>query len=302
MGRTVRSRARRVRRRVLFAVSITGLLSGLLAAPASAGPAVDPAPFYAVPASAFAVTPAVGATMGDALMLWSNGRAEAKVNLPEPSTRLVFTAQARQCEGSPRLEVRIDGAGRFGFARDVAGSGDYAVAGDWAAGTHTVTLIMSNDRRLSAACDRNLKIRSVGFWGPSQSPDADSVAVRQVMDLSTATFAPSRAGVISSSGAAVLWSTGTFTGVLDSQAAEVLTIDLRATPCDGNPRFSLRIDGQLVTEPVTLSSGTSAYRVAKNWTDALYTIEIGFLNDFRNTTCDRNLEVLGVTFYGRLVS
>jgi hypothetical protein len=301
MGRTVRSGARRLRQRLLFAISITGLLSGLLAAPASAGPAVNPAPFYAVPASAFWVTPAVGAPMGDALMLWSNGRAEAKVNLPEPSNRLVFTAQARQCEGSPRLEVRVDGAGRFGFARDVAGSGDYAVAGDWAAGTHTVTLIMSNDRRLSAACDRNLKIRSVGSWGPSQSPDADSVAVRQVMDLSTAVFAPATAGVGSADGA-TLRRTGTFTGTLDSQAATVLTIDLKATPCEGNPRFGLRIDGRLVTEPVTLSAGSSSYRVSKAWTDALYTIEIGYLNDYATATCDRNLEILGVTFHGRLVS
>jgi hypothetical protein len=201
--------------------------------------------------------------MGDALMLWSNGRAEAKVNLPEPST-------------------------------------DYAVAGDWAAGTHTVTLIMSNDR-LSATCDRNLKIRSVGFWGPSQLPGTDGVAVRQVMDLSTGAFAPTSAGVGAADGAR-LRRTGSFTGTLDSQAATVLTIDLKAIPCQGNPRFSLRIDGRLVTEPVTLSAGSSSYRVSKAWTDALYTIEIGYLNDFATSTCDRNLEILGVTFHGRLVS
>ena len=160
---------------------------------------------------------------------------------------------------------------------------------------------MSNDRRTSA-CDRNLKIRSVGFWGPP------TVARRRRhrrlsghgsghRRLRTAPLRAAR-----SAAGATLRRTGSFTGTLDSQAATVLTISLRAIPCEGNPRFSLRIDGKLVTEPVTLSAGASSYRVSKAWTDALYTIEIAYLNDFATATCDRNLEILGVTFYGRLVN
>ena len=108
----------------------------------------------------------------------------------------------------------------------------------------------------------------------TRQPYGDEVAVRQAMDLSTAVFVPATAGVGSAEGATLERTgtfTGTFTGTLDSQAATVLTINLKAIPCEGNPRFGLRIDGRLVTEPVTLSAGSSSYRVSKAWTDALYT-------------------------------
>jgi len=290
--------ARRRPVRMFVAAGLFALLSVCFAGPASAGPALAVAPFYPVSLSAFTLTPAVGAPIGSVVVLWGNGTATATFDLPGPARRLVFDAQAQPCEGSPRLEVRIDDKAVFG--REVAGNGSYAVAGSWAAGSHTLKFRFSNDL-VTAVCDRNLNIRSVGWWGPHPQYGALSVYVHQDMDMRVVTFSPPSSGR-GSTRAATLWTSGSFTGALDSQAADYLYVRMKATPCEGMPRFSLRIDGVLITEqevPMPFD-GESVFSTAGSWPNATHTVEITHLGDVRTAACDRALDVLSVSLSGRV--
>ena len=100
--------------RAVIAGALIGLLSVGSATPASAGPGLRTADLYPVAASAFTVAPAVGAPIGNSVVLWGNGAATATVDLSGPMRRLVFEAIAQRCGGLPRLEVRVDGVPVFG--------------------------------------------------------------------------------------------------------------------------------------------------------------------------------------------
>jgi hypothetical protein len=295
MARGSLGSARRVRLRVLFALVLAVLLSGLCAAPASAGPEWSPPTRWVVAPDTFTVAPAVGAPIAGTLRLWGNGSATATRVLPWTADRLVFQAEATRCEGSPRLEVRVDGQIRSSL--EIAGAGSYAVAGRWFAGPHQVSFALTNDR-LRDRCDRNLTIHNVR-WESEDGYFGASTKVFQKMDLRGVTFAPTGAGV-SSAGGATLWSTGSFTGALDSGEADRLDIKMRSAACEGTARFRLRVDGELITERAVPPprDGASSYTAERTWTNGMHTIEIAFLNDVRTATCDRNLSVLGVSFAG----
>ena len=291
------SRSRRVRLRLLFGLILTTLLSGLLASPASAGAAV--VAFVPVQAAAFTVAPAVGAPVGRTLVLWGTGAATTTVNLPEATVRLVFSAKAESCEGLPELDVSVDDVSVF--KSEIAGAGVYAVKGMWAAGPHKLSFAFLNDR-LGAACDRNVKIRSVGMWtSTSGSPYS---YVEQKLDLAAVSFTPVSAGV-GIAPVARLYANGSFTGPLDSQAAKHLSVRLTAMACGGLPRFRLSVDGVVITEQEVPASssvgpygGERVYTVDRSWADGMHKVEIAYLNDLRTATCDRNLAVVSAKFYG----
>ena len=284
----------------LLAISgIMGLVSCLVATPTSAGPGLPDQHFYPVHAPAFRMAPAVGGSIGETVVLWGNGAATATVDLPAPTVRLVFSARAQLCEGPSRLDVRIDGVGVLG--REIAGSGKYAVAGRWAAGRHTLKFVFSNDRR-SATCDRNLEISDVGWsgrYGMSDYPPPEGVW--QDLDPGAVTFSPAGSGARSGDGV-MLWRTGSFTGTLDSQAAEWLYIRMVGSDCEGKPRFSVRVDGTLLVSGLEVSEawgdGTSSHGVYGKWHNGLHTVELTYLNDLRTAACDRNLYVFDVSFHG----
>lgn len=302
------SPARRVRPGLVCALALTALVSGLLAAPAVAAPDSGTTPFYRVAPRAFTIAPSVGAPIGDTVVLWREGSATATVDLPGPAVRLVFEARAQACEGAPRLEVRIDDVAVFGS--EIGGTGSYAVAGSWTAGPHKVALGFSQDH-LGAACDRNIKVRSVAWQGPNSLYGAQVVYVSQQMDMRAVAFAPVSAGAtyepanpgFGSIGAAMLWTTGSFTGTLTSHGAEYLYVESSGNPCAGWPLMRLEIDGELVTEQVVVpdrgqKARRSWYSTPGSWKDGPHTVTVSYLNDKRTATCDRNLGVLGVTFTG----
>ena len=230
-------------------------------------------------------------------MLWRNGSATATKVLPWTAARLMFQAEATRCEGSPRLDVRVDG--QVMSSREIAGAGSYAVAGLWLAGPHNVTFALSNDR-LRDTCDRNLTIHNVR-WESQNSYFEAHAEVFQKMDIRGVTFAPTGAGA-SFPGGATLWSTGSFIGALDSVGAYRLHVKMRSVACAGKARFSLRVDLELITERAVPppQDGASSYTAERTWTNGMHTIEIAFLNDVRTATCDRNLSVLGTSFAGIL--
>ena len=160
-----------------------------------------------------------------------------------------------------------------------------------------MSFALTNDR-LRDTCDRNLTIHNVR-WESQDWYFEPRTEVFQKMDMRGVTFTPTGAGV-SSPGGATLWSTGSFTGALDSGEADRLDIKMRSAACEGTSRFSLRVDGELITERAVPPprDGASSYTAERKWTNGMHTIEIVFLNDVRTATCDRNLSVLGVSFAG----
>lgn len=292
------TRPARVRLRLLLGLTVSVLLSGLMAAPATAASAR--VAFVPVPAATFMVQPKVGAALGRTLILWGNGEATATVKLMEPTVRLVFAAKAEHCDGSPQIDVRVDDVSVF--ASDIAGSGMYAVRGMWAAGRHTLRFAFVNDH-LSSACDRNVKIRSIGMW--TSASGGPYSYVEQQLDLSAVRFAPVSAGVATAS-VARLTTNGSFSGPLDSQAAKHLSVRLTTTACSGLPGFGLTVDGEVITEQEVPSPSTvrgpygreRVYTVDRSWADGVHTITVTYLNDVRATACDRNLAVVSAKFHG----
>lgn len=288
---------RRHLRRVLAAAGVAAVLGCGLVAPASAGPGAATAPYYPVPAGDFAVPRTVGGLVGDAVALWRNGSATTTVDLPGPAVRFVLDVYAQQCQGAPRLDVRIDGVGVWG--REIAGSGQYAVAGSWAPGRHTVKLVFSRDK-LEAGCDRNLKVAEVGWWGPHPRYGAVPAFVHQHLDLPTVAFAPAPAGAASASGAA-LWTSGSMTGRLDSQAGDYLYVELETPVCAGAPSLQLRVDGE-VAETAEFSPETDgsrrAYYLVGDWADRTHTVEISYLDPGRTAGCDPYVRLTQLSFSG----
>ena len=293
---------RRVRPRRRFGLTLiavlSGLVGGLLTAAGAAGSTVTMA-FVPVPAAAFAVNPAAGAVLGRTLVLWGTGEATATLRLTEATVRLEFSALAIACKGLPELDVHVDGDSVFDGA--VAGAGSYAVRGHWAPGPHTLSFGLGNDG-VSGACDRNLKIRSVGMW--TNGPGGPSSYVEQTLNLATVAFTPASAGMGSAS-VARLHANGSFTGPLDSHAAKRFTIQLTTRACAGLPRFRLSIDDVVITEqqvpaasPVGPNGAERIYTIDRYWVNGVHKVKISFLNDRRTATCDRSMSVVSAYFSG----
>ena len=302
MPTTVPCQVRRVRQRLRFGLSVLsllgGLLGGLLNPAGAAGSAVTIA-FVPVPAAAFAVQASAGGVLGSDLVLWGTGEATATVELTEPTIRLEFSARADTCQGLPELDVGVDGVSLFDGA--VAGAGDYAVRGYWAPGRHTLSFGFGNDH-VRGFCDRNIVIGSVGMW--TNGPGGSTSYVEQKLNLATITFTPASAGMGSAS-VARLHANGSFTGALDSHAAERFTMRLNARACTGLPRFRLSIDDVVLTEqqvpPVSTSGpngGDRVYTIDRYWVDGVHKVKVSFLNDRRTASCDRNMAVVSAYFSG----
>ena len=153
---------------------------------------------------------------------------------------------------------------------------------------------------MSAGCDRNIKIRSIGWWSPHPEFGALAVSVHQDLDMRAVKFSPASTGS-GFTGGATLWSTGAVSGTLDSQAGRHLHVRMKADACEGMPRFRMWVDGTLVTEQQIKASSigpVSEHYVSGQWTNATHTIEISYLNDVRTAACDRNLTVLSLSFSG----
>lgn len=116
------------------------------------------------------------ASVGSALLIHSNATAGKAVTAPNAG-RLVVRARGDQCDGAPRMVVRV-GATRV-LSRLVAARtwADHAVSIAPASGARTVRISFTNDRRTDR-CDRNLRVDRVTFGvapapAPSPAPGSD---------------------------------------------------------------------------------------------------------------------------------
>jgi endoglucanase len=108
------------------------------------------------------------ASGGKALLIWSNATASGTL-ATTGAKRLVVRARGDQCNGAPRMLVRVDGVERL--ATDVATTAwtDYAFDIALADGAHKIDVQFPND--YATGCDRNLFVDYVAVAaGVAQPP------------------------------------------------------------------------------------------------------------------------------------
>jgi GH35 family endo-1,4-beta-xylanase len=101
------------------------------------------------------------ASNGRALALNSNGSASGQFTM-SAANRVVIRARGSQCQGAPRMLVRLDGS----LVRTAPVSftvwNEYRAYVDVPAGSHTLAISFDNDL-LSGSCDRNLFLDSISL-------------------------------------------------------------------------------------------------------------------------------------------
>ncbi len=160
---------------------ITAALAALLVLPAGAS-AAD-ATVSATPGESFASTTASVVAIGDAaaedgrtLALYGAGTATATVKTSTSTTSLTFRARATQCDGSPTVNVAVDGVSAGTFALTETSYHTYTSPKALAAGTHTVALKLTNDYKTSS-CDRDAFVDTVRTLAPATALSLASPAV-----------------------------------------------------------------------------------------------------------------------------
>ncbi len=109
------------------------------------------------------------ASGGAALLLSKNAIASQTLTLPA-FTSLVIRARGDQYKGAPAMQVSVDGKVVSTIAVSATGWTDYTIPVSGLAGTHTVSIAFTNDLRVSASKDRNLRIDKITVVAGAVTP------------------------------------------------------------------------------------------------------------------------------------
>ena len=265
------------------------------AAPAPA-PAPQPAP-EPTPASAaqtravtsFATKTTGAATSdkatssGNAWLLWSNGHAEQRFDLPAGTYDLDVRARGTSLAGVwPTMVVSLDG-------KTIATSQPGSAYGNTHAtvtvnGASTLRIAFTNDAR-SASEDRNLILDQVVWTAKASTPVS-----RDAVDFAVKTVGAATPDKAATSGDAwMLWSNGHAEGSFElAPGTYDLGVRARGTSLGGVwPTMVVSVDGKgVMTANPTASYGTAKATVTVTGTT---TVRVAFTNDARSASEDRNL-------------
>jgi hypothetical protein len=128
------------------------------------------------------------------------------------------------------------------------------------------------------------------------APPAQAFQVYQASIMpSRLTFSP---GAGAASGRhAVLWSTGAASAYLSTtDFLRSMQFDAEAQQCEGAPHLQVAVDG--VTRFSQEVDGAGAYGLQVDWPPGRHKVTFRFLDDHRTATCDRNILLATVHFYG----
>jgi hypothetical protein len=236
---------------------------------------------------------------------------------PQPAAdTLVIHASGDQWNGDPEFTVFVDGH-QVGGPFDVSASHaagqwqDFTLSGDFT-NAHQVQVVFTNDAwGGTAATDRNLYVGSI-------TVDGQTIAGHLAADTA------SNGNNAADPGAAVLMSNGSATFTLAAATSgsgtsgsgsgsstptpDTLVIDASGDQWQGDPQFTVAIDGQQVGGPYDVSASHAAgqdqaFTITGDFSGAQH-VQVAFINDGWGGTSatDRNLYVSSISFDGNAIA
>ena len=214
--------------------------------------------------------------------------------------------------GDPQFTVSVNGqqiGGTYSAtASHAAGQWqDVMVTGAFAANPSSVVVTFTNDAYGGNGRDRNLYVQSLAIDGVALAAQAvtgssNSLSGNAATLLSNGTAAYAPVAAVATPTTTTTASTTTTAG------ATTLVLRVAADSWNGDPQFTVTVDGQQVGGTLT----TSASHAAGQWQDITLTgafsaspssVAVSFANDaYGGNGMDRNLYVEGVTVAGKALS
>ncbi|MCU1693386.1 MAG: hypothetical protein JWM64_2477 [Frankiales bacterium] len=167
---------------LLLAVTALGVCgAGPAVAATTAAPASAEAETMTVLAGRSSVFSDATASAGKGRVLVTNGATSTALQSGTSAGRLLLRLRGDQAAGAPQAVVAVDGRQVAVLSVTARSWTEYAVAGAWAAGRHTVVVRFPNDAR-TATADRNLRLDRVRF-APAVVPVVDDAYEARVVQL-----------------------------------------------------------------------------------------------------------------------
>lgn len=107
---------------------------------------------------------------GRTLALRNNGAATKSVAVPQSTTHLLVRVRGDDCLGAPNVSVKVNGTERYSGPVSTAAYRAVGFRLSVAAGTHTVSVNMTNDHSVVGVCDRSVYVDEVYVVGQPFSP------------------------------------------------------------------------------------------------------------------------------------
>ena len=118
---------------------------------------------------------------------------------------------------------------------------------------------------------------------------APAVAAPVTVEAETLSL-PARTGQ-AVTGALTIWSTASATGTVTSRATRRITVRGRGEQCSGAPRMIVAVDGHVALDVSVTATSWTNYAADLPLNDGSHALSVRFANDFKSSTCDRNLLV-----------
>jgi hypothetical protein len=138
----------------------------------------------------------LNASGGKAVDLAGSGTATGSVNFPSAVNSLTVMARGGACQGSPQMQVALDGTNLINVAVSSGAWTAYTATVNYPAGTHSLSVNFPNDftkTKGKKACSRDLFVDVASFYG-SVTPPAPAPTVS--LSASPAGVTPGQAATL----------------------------------------------------------------------------------------------------------
>ncbi|RYC32345.1 glycosyl hydrolase family protein [Lichenibacterium minor] len=224
------------------------------------------------------------------------------------SDKLVLSMSEDAYKGDAQYTVSVDGQQVGGTQTAHAAHGTATdtlnLLGDWAAGSHMVSVNFLNDLYGgSTAADRNLYINGATYDGAGVSGAQNSLMSTGAktfvfQDVSSTTTTTATSTATASSGP-----TSTTLG----SGSDKLVLSMSEDAYKGDAQYTVSVDGQQVggtqTAHAAHGTATDTLNLLGDWAAGSHMVSVNFLNDLYggSTAADRNLYINGATYNGTFV-
>ena len=249
------------------------------------------------------------------------------ITLGSGSQTIALAMSEDAYQGNAQFTVSVDGVQVGGTqsltALHSAGQTQTVnVEGNWAAGTHTVTVDFLNDIfGGSATTDRNVYVAGATLNGTAVSGSALTMLSGGAQSFSVAIPAATTTTTPPASTTSSTTTTGTSTSgtststtttpstITLGSGSQTIALAMSEDAYQGNAQFTVSVDGVQIGGTQSLTALHSAGQsqtvdVEGNWAAGAHTVTVDFLNDLYggSSDTDRNIYVAGATLNGTAIT